>query len=148
MHRANVRWDRISAVQKFFDWTVQTLGTEFTDQEDCKSFALLLDVMLSRTQFSAKSPITMENIATVLELARKYDTGLAVDCDYFLRQQTLDWQDSEQVGEIFALAAIYELQVTLAQCRQYVTANYKRLLLYDSNLSSTRILGICIKREC
>jgi hypothetical protein len=95
--------------------------TEFSISEDSKSFSLLLDVLYSRAQ---QSPITMYNVATVLELARKFDVASALDsCDDFLKQQPLliswQWEDpnSEAFVDIYGWAAHYHLPITLEGCR-------------------------------
>jgi hypothetical protein len=98
--------------------------TEFRVQEEGETFALLLDVIYSRTQFSAKSPITMHNLPAVLELARKYDVGSAVDCDHVLCQTALD---PENVGETYALASKYGLHLTSVKCRTYAATNFGEL---------------------
>jgi hypothetical protein len=55
---------------------------------DDQPFSQLLDVMYCRL---GATPITMENIESILELTCKYDAAKAqAVCDVFLSQQSLD----------------------------------------------------------
>jgi hypothetical protein len=97
---------------------------EFTVEEDGISFALLLDVMYSRTEFSAKTPITQRNVSTVLELTRKYDVRSAASCDHILCRVTLD---RTNISKMYARASEYGLQETLEKCRECTEANVYKL---------------------
>lgn len=100
-------------------------ATEFTVQEDGKSFALMLDVMYSKMPFSAKSPITQHNASVVLELTRKYDVGSAAICDSVLGRMTLD---DTNIREAYVLASEYGLNLTMEKCRAYTKANILKLV--------------------
>jgi hypothetical protein len=101
--------------------------TEFPISEDSKSFSMLLDGMYSRRK---QSPITMDNVATILELARKFDVASALDsCDDFLSQQSPTWEygnTKSTLLDIYGWAAHFQLPATLKCCRIFADAQILR----------------------